>query len=102
MRLISTSDIPSTTTNGFALLVPPHPPISKVALFRPAIPVNCTADTPGTHHERAEETFGTARLDVCSSIFTADTAPTKLTFFCVPYPTTTTSSRVLASTVNFA
>jgi methionyl aminopeptidase len=52
---------------------------------------------PGIAPNKASLTEVTGRSPNISSIFTLLTAPVKLAFFCTPYPTTTTSSKVCVS-----
>ena len=63
----------------------------------PDVPVTCS---PGIAPISTLLTEVTGRSPNISSIFTLLTAPVRLAFFCTPYPTTTTSSKVSVSSFN--
>src|SRR5665648_130464 len=90
--LISTSGIPSTTTNGEEEFTVPNPRMIILALSLPAIPDDCVTASPGISPDIPDDRFVNARLVNFASILTAETAPVRFTFFCVPNPITTTSS----------
>ena len=95
--------MPSISTSGETLEPVPIVPTPRIlnccVEFKapPLIPVEIFI--PGTTPCRASTTLFTGRA-VSSSELTAETAPVRFSFFCVPKPTTTTSSRSSVSEVN--
>ena len=73
----------------------PSPLSFREAWSLPGCPELCTAVSPGTMPWRAEEPLETLALRM-SLLLMLCTAPVRFIFFCVPYPTTTTSSRAVA------
>ena len=105
MSLGSTSfivlvSIPSTKIYGSAVFNVPTPRTRIVAPSCPGRPWPAVIVTPGIVPCKAVDTFCTGRL---SNILlsTWATAPVIFTFFCVPYPTTTTSSSFWVSSTRF-
>ena len=97
MELMSPS-MPSINTSGLASEPSPIVPVPRILMLillsnAPLVVVICN---PGTTPCRACTAFCTGR-DVSASESTVPTEPVRLTFFCVPKPTTTTSSKVLVS-----
>ena len=86
----------STNTSGAPSLMLFTPRILKdiSAPGWPDVPVTCN---PGIAPISTLLTEVTGRSPNISSIFTLLTAPVRLAFFCTPYPTTTTSSKVSVS-----
>ena len=85
--------MPSTSTSGVVLLPKVEMPrIQKVELA-PGSPERCTEITPASWLARLLEILAVGiRMSLTE---TEAIDPTTLAFFCVPYPTTTTSSSSL-------
>src|SRR5690625_4660607 len=92
--ILSNDDsIPSISTKGLipAPLNVPGPRTNKEAPFFAGFPEPCLMETPLTCPTSAKDGFVTD-LFSRSLLLIEETDPVKFTFFCVPYPTTTTSS----------
>ena len=84
-------------TKGEELFSVPLPRISILALSSPGRLLDDVTCKPAANPAKAFEMFVIGRLSVNVLISTEDTDPDKFTFFCVPKPTTTTSSNVWVS-----
>ena len=66
----------------------------------PAAPLPFVTAIPGTELDNSSCTLVTGRDLSTSSVLTVPIEPVRLTFFCVPKPTTTTSSNFCVSSCN--
>ncbi len=89
---------PSTRTRGLLLPKLETPRMTISASLLPGWPEDCIVVTPESLPERALVMLETPELTRVSPC-TCEIAPTTLSFFCTPYPTTTTSSRRMASSL---
>ena len=83
---------PSIKIRGEVLFNVPSPRMVICAPSAPAIPDDCAICTPAILPAKLCEALVIGRLSSCFTSRLA-TAPVRFTFFCAPYPTTTTSSR---------
>ena len=97
MELISPS-MPSINTNGPPSDPSPIVPVPRIliSIFLSSVPLVVEICKPGTIPWRAWTAFWTGR-DSNASALTMPTDPVRFTFFCVPNPTTTTSSSFCVS-----
>ena len=86
--------MPLITYNGS-----PKLPRIRIEEDAPAKPELFVIVTPGARPAKALERFDTGIFSN-SSVLIAVIDPVKFTFFCVPYPTTTTSSKACVSSFN--
>src|SRR5665648_238729 len=84
---------PSTTTSGSVFPVVFLPRINKTLLSLPGSPEVFLVTTPGNNPARVLVIFVLGVFAI-SLLETLATDPVKVTLRCVPYPTTTTSSRL--------
>lgn len=85
---------PSITNSGS-----PNAPRMRMLEEAPARPEVLVTFTPGARPARALDRLDGARF-TSSPAFTGVTAPVRFTFFCVPYPTTTSSFSPFAEVVS--
>ena len=91
MSLRAIPVMPSTTTNGAALLRVPRPRTVMLWDSKPGVlPPELVTVSPAARPARALVAFVTGRFSSFAE-FMEDTAPVKSVFRCVAYPTTTTS-----------
>ena len=85
---------PSTTMNGLLVSLLLKVPIPRMVIVgcAPNFPLLLITVKPGTTPCNAFEISEYGRDSRVLLTSTVDTAPVKFAFFCVPYPTTTTSS----------
>src|SRR5690606_2732669 len=91
---------PSTRINGEAppcVCNDPLTPRSRIVGSPPRSPLGEDTDKPETAPCQARPTSVIGRVSKVFSVSTVDTAPVIFDRFCVPYPTTTTSSTAVAS-----
>ena len=89
---------PSIITNGLESFNVPCPRTRIVAPSLPGRPpLPAVTETPGAIPASPAESEVIGRLSTILLISTEATAPVIFTFFCVPYPTTTTSSKACES-----
>ncbi len=95
--LFRSRSMPSTRTKGLLLpLKDEIPRIKKVELSYPGSPVRCAPMTPASCPIKL--VLMERLVPTCNFLGSiVVTAPTTETFFCLPKPTTTTSSNVFAS-----
>ena len=89
--------IPSIRMRGLLSFSVPTPRIRSVAPSEPGCPEPWLTDKPALSPASEADTLVMGRDTAWSSKFIEDTAPVTFTFFCVPYPTTTTSSSIATS-----
>ena len=86
------SGTPSTIINTLLSFMVLLPLIRKVVPSYPGSPLDVTATNPGSLPAKPLVTLVTGAC-VTSSLFMVLIEPVNVAFFCVPYPTTTISSR---------